>query len=217
MLVGKNILISSGPTEEPIDPVRVITNKSSGKTGAALARAALAMGANVTVVSGPAAAALPMGADVIPIRTVADMEREMAKRWPAADICIMAAAVSDYRPARPSDKKIHRSDKDNITLELTPNHDILAKLGASKSPGQFLTGFSLESENDVDRADAKMKKKNCDMMVFNRADAALGGDSTAFTLLFRGGGKESFAAMGKAEAAKFILTNIASRIGQHGK
>jgi phosphopantothenoylcysteine decarboxylase/phosphopantothenate--cysteine ligase len=197
--------------------VRVITNKSSGQMGAALAQAAVAAGARVTVVSGPSAEPLPAGAGVIRITTAAEMEREMEGRFGDADICIMAAAVSDYRPVRPSDVKIHRSGKENITIELAPNHDIVAKLGASKSPSQFLTGFSLESGDGIDRAEAKMRDKNCDMMVFNKADTALGGDGTEFTLLFRDGGRESFAAMGKAEAAKVILTNIAKRVNAHGQ
>ncbi|MDR2578808.1 MAG: bifunctional phosphopantothenoylcysteine decarboxylase/phosphopantothenate--cysteine ligase CoaBC [Chitinispirillales bacterium] len=208
LLEGKNVLISSGPTEEPIDPVRVITNKSSGKMGAALARAALSSGARVTVVSGPASEPLPAGAEVVSVRTAAEMGREMGERFGAADICVMAAAVSDYRPVNSSDTKLHRSDNKNITLELTPNPDILAKLGAAKRPDQLLVGFSLESGDDVSRAEAKMKRKNCDVMVYNRVDAALGGDSTCFTLLFADGRKESFSVMDKTEAAKIILANV---------
>jgi len=207
-LTGKNVLISSGPTEEPVDPVRAITNRSSGKMGAALASAALSMGARVTVVSGPARAALPAGAEVVAVRTASEMKAGMEERFGAADICVMAAAVSDYRPVNISAEKLDRSDGGNITLELTPNPDILAGLGAAKL-GQFLVGFSLESGGGLDRAVAKMRRKNCDMMIYNSVRAALGGDSTEFSLLFADGGRADFPAMGKADAARVIFERIA--------
>ena len=207
-LAGKRVLISSGPTEEPIDPVRAITNRSSGKMGAALASAALSMGARVTVVSGPARAELPAGAEVVAVKTASEMQAEMEKRFGAADVCVMAAAVSDFRPVNFSTDKLQRSERRNITLELTPNPDILAGLGAVKS-GQFLVGFSLESGGGAERAKEKMKRKNCDMMVCNSVDAALGGDGTEFTLLFADGRREGFSAMGKTEAARVIFENVA--------
>ncbi|MDR2591999.1 MAG: bifunctional phosphopantothenoylcysteine decarboxylase/phosphopantothenate--cysteine ligase CoaBC [Chitinispirillales bacterium] len=213
-LKGKNVLISSGPTEEPIDPVRVITNRSSGKMGAALAKAALSMGARVTVVSGPASEPPPSGANVIRVRTAAEMAAEMGGRFAEADICVMAAAVSDYRPVVSSNIKIHRSEKENITLELAPNPDILAALGAVKTSKQFLIGFSLESGDGVDRADEKMRKKGCDMMVFNTADTALGGNDIAMTLLLTDGGREAFPSMDKTAAAGVILGKAAERIGK---
>jgi len=207
-LKGKNVLISSGPTEEPIDPVRVITNKSSGKMGAALAKAALSMGARVTVVSGPAAEPLPAGAEVVRVTTAAEMSAAMVARFASADICVMAAAVSDYRPVVSSSTKIHRSEKESITLELIQNTDILAALGSAKTSKQVLVGFSLESGDDIDRAELKMRKKGCDIMVFNRADSALGGDDTSITLLFAAGGREALSTMSKTEAAKLILEKI---------
>ena len=210
-LKGKTVLISSGPTEEPIDPVRVITNRSSGKMGAALAKAALSAGARVVVVSGPVAEPLPAGAEVVYVKTAAEMEREMGERFKAADVCVMAAAVSDYRPLNFSEAKMRRSDNGNITIELTPNHDILAGLGAAKSEKQFLVGFALESGKsikDIKRAKDKMKKKRCDMMVFNRVDDALGGDSTSFLIFYANGGAEDFPAMGKYDAARIIFNKI---------
>jgi phosphopantothenoylcysteine decarboxylase/phosphopantothenate--cysteine ligase len=209
---GKNILISSGPTEEPLDPVRVITNRSSGRMGAALAKQALLMGARVTVVSGPAHEPLPMGSEVVSVRTAAEMERELTKRFSETDVCIMAAAVSDYKSMHTFDVKLNRSELENITLELALNPDIVAKLGAAKDK-QFLVGFSLESGDDIDRAEEKMKAKNCDMMVFNRVDVALGGHSTGFALLFPDGRQESFPVMDKSDAAREILTNIAQSAG----
>ena len=214
MLKGKTALISSGPTEEPLDPVRVITNRSSGRMGAALAKAALSMGARVTVVSGPAQEPLPHGAEVVAVRTAAEMEREMAKRFGGADICIMAAAVSDYRPVNPSGVKLPRSEGGNVVIELMPNPDIAARLGAAKS-GQCLVGFSLESgEGDVGRAEAKMRNKNCDMMVYNEVSAALGTRATGFTLLFADGRREDFPVMDKMDAARVILTNAARAAGK---
>jgi phosphopantothenoylcysteine decarboxylase / phosphopantothenate---cysteine ligase len=213
-LKGKNVLISSGPTEEPIDPVRVITNKSSGKMGAALAKAALSMGARVTVVSGPASEPLPAGVDVVRVRTAAEMSVEMERRFTETDICVMAAAVSDYRPVVSSSTKIHRSEKENITLELTPNPDIIAALGAAKTSKQVLVGFSLESEDDVDRAEAKMRKKGCDIMVFNRAGTALGCDDTSVTLI-TAGGRETLSTMSKSAAAGLILGKVGGIISRN--
>ncbi|MCL2690014.1 MAG: bifunctional phosphopantothenoylcysteine decarboxylase/phosphopantothenate--cysteine ligase CoaBC [Chitinispirillia bacterium] len=214
LLKGKRVLISSGPTEEPIDPVRVITNKSSGKMGAALAEAALLMGAqNVTVVSGPAAHPLPVRAEVIHVKSALEMRDALAEKFGSSDICIMAAAVSDYRPVSFSKEKLHRCEDEKLTLELVPNPDILAELGASKS-NQYVAGFSLESGDDVSRAESKMRRKNCDMMIFNKADDTLGKDSTAFTILFKNGrNPEQFAMMDKSQAAVLILKNIAQSMG----
>jgi len=136
------------------------------------------------------------------------MAAEMDKRFAESDVCVMAAAVSDYRPAVSSAAKMHRSEKENITIELTPNPDILADLGAAKTSKQILVGFSLESGDDIDRAELKMRNKRCDMMVFNNADTAIGGDGTSVTLLFAAGGREAFPAMSKTEAAKLILGKV---------
>ncbi len=210
VLKGKSVLISSGPTEEPIDPVRVITNKSSGKMGAALARAALSLGAKVTVVSGPASEPLPSAATVVRIRTAGQMQTALVEHFDKADICIMAAAVSDYRPVCCSETKIAREEKQNLTIELIPNPDILASL-AEKKEGKFLVGFSLESDGTEDRAIAKMKRKGCDMMIFNRADQALGLDTTRVVMLGYDGFREELDAMDKNIAARKILEQIAQR------
>lgn len=171
------VLISSGPTEEPIDPVRVITNRSSGKMGAALAAAALRAGAEVTVVSGPAVTSLPDGVEIIRVRTVDEMEREMNHRFPDADICIMAAAVSDYRPSVSAQRKIHRDGKTSLSIELVPNNDILAGLGTKKKK-QLLVGFALEDTVDVPRAVAKLERKKCDILILNSIGDALGTDQS---------------------------------------
>ncbi len=209
---GKHILISSGPTEEQLDPVRVITNRSSGKMGAALARAALLMGARVTVVNGPAQAPLPSGAKVISVKSALEMQKALEEQFDSADVCIMAAAVSDYRPVQVSETKIQRNESGKLTLELIPNPDIAAGLGMRKSR-QFLVGFSLESGDGLERASRKMKKKNCDMMVFNRAEDALGKDCTTITLLFADGRTEVCLPMDKQQAAEVILRSIAESLG----
>ena len=168
------MLISSGPTFEPIDPVRAITNRSSGKMGAALAQAAWLAGAQVTVVSGPASAPLPPAVKVIRVTTALEMLRFMEQEYADADICIMAAAVADYRPKECLADKKHRDQDVSWNIELVPNPDIAEHLGKKKKE-QFLVGFSLETDDNDTRPMEKMKNKNCDMMVVNRVDTSLGG------------------------------------------
>jgi phosphopantothenoylcysteine decarboxylase/phosphopantothenate--cysteine ligase len=211
VLKGKRVLISSGPTEEPLDPVRMITNRSSGKMGAALAGAALAEGARVTVVSGPARVALPPLARIIKVRTAAEMRTAMLKIFPAADICIMAAAVSDFRPARPRRSKLRRAAHAKSVLELKATPDILAALGKRKGR-KFLVGFALETGGGRTSAVRKMTGKQCDMMVLNRAGESLERDSTKITIFEAGGVIESFPVMAKTRAAALIIRRIAARL-----
>lgn len=215
VLSGKRVLISSGPTEEALDPVRVFTNRSSGKMGAALAREALTMGADVTVVSGPAMTPLPAGATVIPVRTAAEMEAVLGKLFAEADICVMAAAVSDYRPEKVSPEKIRRGTGigDNVTVRLVLNNDILAGLGRKKRPGQILVGFSLESDGTVERAREKMERKKCDFIVYNRVDQALGTGTISMTVLDRSGTSFTVGQSDKTEAARLLLERVAELSG----
>lgn len=210
---GKKILISSGPTEEPIDPVRVITNRSSGKMGAALAREALIMGAEVTVVSGPTKEKFPSSVKVENVTTAQEMFDAMRKYFTDADICIMAAAVSDYRVANYSESKIKRNENGTLTVELYPNPDILASLGKDKGH-RFVVGFALESSDDESLAIEKMEKKGCDLIVFNRADKSLGLNSTQITILGKQGFRESLEAIDKSQAAQKILESIAAQTGR---
>ncbi len=210
-LSGKRVLISSGPTEEPIDPVRVISNRSSGKMGAALARAALMQGAKVTVVSGPARAALPPGARIIKVRTAGQMRDAMRKEFRSADICIMAAAVSDFKPAQTRASKIRRDGGGKISLALEANPDILAELGKRKG-NKFLVGFALETSAGNEQAERKMNDKKCDMMIVNRAGESLDRDSTKITILDAGGSAEPFPAMDKTQAGELIMQRIAARL-----
>ncbi len=210
---GKKVLISSGPTEEPLDPVRVLTNRSSGLMGAALARAAVAMGADVVMVSGPAKSPPAAGAKVIAVQTALQMKNAMEAEFQSCDICIMAAAVSDYRPVSYSTAKISRHEDDLKTLELVSNPDILAGLGKHKGK-RTLVGFSLESDDNVERASQKMGRKNCDIMVLNRADISLETKSTQVTLLFANGKIKKFPVMDKSGAASIILHSIAELAGE---
>jgi phosphopantothenoylcysteine decarboxylase/phosphopantothenate--cysteine ligase len=212
-LKGKRILISSGPTEEPIDPVRVITNKSSGKMGVALAREALIKGAAVTVVSGPTKAVFPSSVCVRNVTTAQQMHDVLHEEFANADVCIMAAAVSDYRVVNYSESKIKRNESGTVTLELCPNPDIAATLGAIKGK-RILVGFALESSDDESVALVKMNKKGCDFIVFNRADKALGLDSTSIVILGSNGFRKAIDCADKSVAAQAVLECVVSQPGR---
>lgn len=211
-LKGKRVLISSGPTTERIDPVRVLTNRSSGKMGAALARAAILLGADVSVVSGPARAALPEEADVEYVETASEMANSLRGRFSDADMCILAAAVSDYRPARVSSEKLDRRIDDTLSLKLTANEDIAASLGAVKGD-RFLIGFALETNENIQRAKDKMREKNCDMMVLNTVETSLATDNSTISILTPDGNAQRFESMDKRRIAREILLYAATRAG----
>lgn len=185
-LAGKHVMITAGPTHEPIDPVRFIGNSSSGKMGRALAAEALRRGARVTVISGPVAISYPAGADVVGVTTALEMRDEAVSRFPDADIAVMCAAVADYRPASCADHKIKRSGVDEMTLTLVRNPDIAATLGAMKRSGQRLVGFALETDHAEDNGRGKLASKNLDMIVVNSledAGAGFGVDTNRVTML----------------------------------
>ncbi|MBD3322180.1 MAG: bifunctional phosphopantothenoylcysteine decarboxylase/phosphopantothenate--cysteine ligase CoaBC [Chitinivibrionales bacterium] len=204
----KKILISSGPTVEPVDPVRVLTNRSSGKMGSALAATALRMGADVTVVTGPAVEPLPAGVRKIPVRTALEMKDALEKEFETADICIMAAAVCDFRPETVSTRKIKRGRKEKTALTLVPNPDIARGLGEKKK-GRLLAGFALETTIDESAATKKMNEKNCDFMICNQVDTALEKTTTRICILRKGQAPEYLPGMNKNEAANAILFRIA--------
>jgi phosphopantothenoylcysteine decarboxylase/phosphopantothenate--cysteine ligase len=213
VLAGKRVLISSGPTTEPIDAVRVITNRSSGKMGALPARTAQLAGAKVCVVTGPAPVRPPWGCRVIPVTTALDMKAAMDAEFPQCDICIMAAAVSDFRPSETFAGKKHRSDSSTMTLSLTANPDILAGLGATKTH-QVLVGFSLDSDENQEIAHAKMAKKNCDMMIANPVETSMESDETSASILVNGKPVEHAAVSSKSELADVIIDRIALLAGK---
>ena len=213
-LAGKRLLIASGPTAEALDPVRVLTNRSSGRMGRALARVAWELGGAVTVISGPAPVAPPSWVEVVKVTSAAEMSSHLHARFDACDICIMAAAVSDYRVQTPSPEKIQRSGATPLVLELVPNEDIARSLGERKK-GQLLVCFALEGGPDSERARRKCREKHADLIVLNHIDTALEGETTAATLLDAGGGDPVEICGSKERVARGILERIAAMAGKH--
>jgi phosphopantothenoylcysteine decarboxylase/phosphopantothenate--cysteine ligase len=173
-LEGETILITAGPTQEPLDPVRYISNRSSGKMGYALAEAAAARGARVTLISGPVHLAPPRGVELISVRTALEMRQQVFEHLPQAGIVIKAAAVADFHLSRVPDQKVKKTAA-RISLELDPTPDILAELGRKKGD-RLLIGFAAETQNLAQEARRKLESKNCDMVVGN----LVGGSDTAF-------------------------------------
>lgn len=209
-LAGKQILITAGPTQEKIDPVRYITNHSTGKMGYALARAAMLRGARVTLVTGPVAIDPPMFVDVVPVTSAQHMADAVISRAPQMDIIIKAAAVADYRPVNPADEKIKKKDGEEASISLERTTDILKTLGEQKKEGQFLCGFSMETENMLENSKAKLEKKNLDMIVANNLKvqgAGFGTDTNVVTLITKDTIKE-LELMSKDQVADAILTAI---------
>ena len=173
---GMNVLVTAGPTQEALDPVRYITNHSSGKMGYAVAKAAAARGANVTLVSGPTNLRKPVGMEVVDIISARDMYEAVTSRSSEQDVIIKAAAVADYRPARVADDKIKKSNNDaDLSMQLERTDDILAYLGAHKPEGQILCGFSMETKDMLANSRKKLEKKNLDFIAANNLkDAGAG-------------------------------------------
>ena len=179
---GTRVLVSAGRTEEPIDPVRVLTNRSSGRMGYAIAAAARDRGADVTLVTGPASIDAPHGITVVPVTTASEMERALGGAAEHADVIVMAAAVADYRPATVARDKIARRGGP-LTLTLEPNADILAGLAERRRKGQVFVGFALETSGGVARARAKLAAKHVDVIVLNTPSAAIGSATNRVTLV----------------------------------
>ena len=208
-LAGERFLITAGPNREPLDPVRYLSNRSSGKMGYALARAALRRGAEVALVSGPTALEAPAGARTTQVTTAAEMRAAVLKEFSTSTAVIMAAAVSDYRPVIRADKKIKRG-KGPIELRLEPNPDILKELGAAKG-GRLLIGFAAETEELTANAAKKLSEKNLDMIVANnvaQAGSGFDGDTNIATILDRSGATRALPLMSKDELADRILDHF---------
>ena len=208
-LQGKKILVTAGPTQEAIDPVRYITNHSSGKMGYAIAKAAMLRGAEVTLVSGHTAIEAPLFVNVVPIVTAKDMFEAVTGISNEQDIIIKAAAVADYRPAVVSSEKVKKNEG-QLSIELERTDDILKYLGENKREGQFLCGFSMETQNMISNSRAKLEKKNLDMVAANNvkeAGAGFQGDTNVLTLITQ---KEetSLPLMSKEDAANKLLDKI---------
>ena len=184
-MIGKKVLVTAGPTREAIDPVRFITNHSSGKMGYAMARVCAARGADVTLVTGPTNIPKPLFANVIPVTTAKEMFEAVKEAAKDADIVCKAAAVADYRPKMVSDEKVKKSDGE-LSIELERTDDILLYLGQNKKEGQFLCGFSMETQNLVENSRKKLEKKNLDMVAANNLKvegAGFQGDTNCMTLI----------------------------------
>ena len=212
-MVGKKVLVTAGPTQEPVDPVRFITNHSTGKMGYAIAENCMRRGAEVTLVSGPVQIASPLCVRVIPVVTAADMAVAVKECYQEQDIIIKTAAVADYRPAHPADEKVKKKD-DKSVMELERTEDILAYLGAHRKDGQFICGFSMETENMLENSRAKLAKKNVDMIVANNlkvAGAGFGTDTNVVTIITKDDCKQ-LELMSKAEVASSIVTEILDKM-----
>ncbi|MFP4037680.1 MAG: bifunctional phosphopantothenoylcysteine decarboxylase/phosphopantothenate--cysteine ligase CoaBC [Desulfobacteraceae bacterium] len=211
-LTGCRIMVTAGATMEAIDPVRFITNRSSGKMGYALARAARRRGADVVLISGPGALKAPLGVTCIPIRSAEDMRRAVLAEWRSCDAVIKAAAVSDYRPKDPAGQKIKKEGRETQVLELVRTPDILAELGRVRGAARcVLVGFAAETESLINHAGEKLHKKNADMIVANdvsREDAGFETDTNLVKILHRDGMVEEMPIMSKEEVADCILDRV---------
>lgn len=211
LLQGKRILLTAGPTVEAIDPVRAITNFSSGKMGYAIARVAQEMGAEVTLVSGPTRLAPPPGVGLVNVSSAGQMLEAVMQCVASQDIFISVAAVADYKPANPSAQKIKKSEQ-SLTLELQPTVDILSAVSSLPQP-PFCVGFAAESEQLLEHAEAKRKRKRLPLLVANLVQESMGLDEAGVTLL-DDDGHHVFARAPKIEIARKLLQHIASRLQQ---
>jgi phosphopantothenoylcysteine decarboxylase/phosphopantothenate--cysteine ligase len=211
-LRGKHVLVTAGPTYEPIDPVRFIGNRSSGKMGFALAAAAAQRGGDVTLISGPVTLRTPRNTRRVDVATAAEMQAAVEREFPAADLVIMAAAVGDFAPVSPSQSKLKREqlDGDRLTIEFTKNPDILKSIGQRKRH-QVLVGFALETDDELANARNKLAAKNLDAVVLNNPTvpgAGFGTDTNVVTVLTARGEAESLPLQPKTTVAHEILNRI---------
>ena len=218
VLAGRRVLVTSGPTHEPIDPVRYIANRSSGKQGHAIAAAAAAAGADVVLVSGPVPLADPLGVRTIPVETARDMLRHVEAALPA-DIFISVAAVADWRVAETAPAKIKKDAQQTACLTLVGNPDILATIGRrAKDRPAMVVGFAAESERLVENAQAKLTAKNCDMIIANEVSGASGvfGGENNKVLILTKMGKESWPWLTKQEVARRLVARLAAMLAETG-
>lgn len=212
-LAGKKILVTAGPTREALDPVRYLTNRSSGKMGYAVAKAAARRGAEVTLVTGPTELPPPRFCTVVPVTSAADMFEAVTSRSAEMDVIIKAAAVADYTPLEVASDKIKKSDTD-LSIPLARTKDILGWLGEHKKPGQFLCGFSMETRDMLENSRKKLQKKNLDLIAANNVKvpgAGFAGDTNVLTLIAPDL-EEELPLLSKDEAAHRLLTVIKGRM-----
>jgi phosphopantothenoylcysteine decarboxylase/phosphopantothenate--cysteine ligase len=209
-LEGKRVLITSGPTREYLDPIRYLTNSSSGLMGCSLAAAARARGASVMLIGGPMSVRIPSGVDYLPIISTQDLEKATLEQFDKADICIMNAAVADYRPSIPSPAKIKKQGKNELVLNLTQNPDILSELGRRKV-SQLLVGFCAEDRDIVSEARRKLRQKDCDVMVANHilpGESGFEVNNNKAWVLDKNGVTLDFPLMDKMDLAETIIDHL---------
>lgn len=213
-LAGKNVLVTAGGTVERLDPVRYLTNDSSGKMGYAIAEEAVRMGANVTLVSGPSALPVPEGVQLVRVQSALDMREAVLSRLAESQLIIKAAAVADYRPAVVAEQKIKKK-ADSLTLELIKNPDILQEIGTLKTKKQFVIGFAAETEALDEHAMDKLKRKNCDLIVGNdvsQEGAGFGGDTNVVRFYDQNGLVQALPIQSKWDVARKLLELAAERM-----
>jgi phosphopantothenoylcysteine decarboxylase/phosphopantothenate--cysteine ligase len=211
LLAGRKVLVTAGPCREPIDPVRYISNRSSGKMGYAIAQAAHALGAQVTLISGPVSLSAPRGVCVIRVERTAEMHKAVTEQFPQTDLLVMAAAPSDFTPSNPADSKMKRtSEARQLTLE--PTSDILKAVAGIKKSGQFVIGFAVETDNDEQNAIKKLTEKQLDLIVVNNpktAGAAFNHDTNQVTIIGSDRQADHWPLMSKGEVAQRLLERAA--------
>ncbi|WP_027483787.1 bifunctional phosphopantothenoylcysteine decarboxylase/phosphopantothenate--cysteine ligase CoaBC [Deinococcus pimensis] len=209
-LAGLHVLVTAGPTREYLDPVRFISNPSSGKMGYAVAERALARGARVTLVSGPVSIPAPVGAEVVAVESALEMREATLARFEDADVVVMTAAIADYRAANPSAEKKPKSSE-ALTVELAPNPDFFVEMGARKGR-RVLVGFAMETHAGVERAADKARRKNADFVLLNyptREGTGFGGETNQVTLVRADGSSDAWPLMSKREVAERLLDEAA--------
>jgi phosphopantothenoylcysteine decarboxylase / phosphopantothenate---cysteine ligase len=217
-LAGRRVVVTAGGTQEPIDPVRAVVNRSSGKQGYALAQVAIDRGAEVVLISGPSNLAVPFGLTLIEVRTAAEMQQAVLAQAGESDALLMAAAVADFRPQASSPHKIKRG-QGGQTLQLEPTEDILARVAEQRKKGgrpRVIVGFAAESQDLLDNARGKLERKGLSLIVANdilSTDAGFAGDDNRVTLLDAGGGVQSLPLMPKTQVAEHILDRVEALLG----
>lgn len=214
-LAGRRVIVTAGPTVEPIDPVRVVTNRSSGKMGYAVAAAAQRAGAEVTLVSGPTALRAPAGVTTVAIETAQELSDAVLAALPGADAVIMAAAIADYRPAKPADRKLKKRDQgDTMSIDLTRTADVLQAIVAKRDPRTIVVGFKAETGDALAEASRMLREKKLDLVVANDVTAKgseFGSDTDQVTLV-SADGAEALPLLSKHEVARRLVAKIAERL-----
>lgn len=209
-MTGMNVTVTAGPTQEALDPVRFLSNHSTGKMGYAIARSAKMRGAEVTLISGPVSLPPVDHVRMVPVTSACDMRQAVMDALPQSDFVIKAAAVGDYRPAQRQDDKIKKHD-DDMRVALVRNPDILAEIGQKRRDNQVICGFSMETRDLIENSAKKLESKNCDVIVANNLKvkgAGFAGDTNVVTLLYRDGTCEPLELMGKGDVADILLDRL---------